>query len=230
MVSTGKSDWPHDHTEDETGLSHHLNRALLESEGITPGPPPPKDQAKKDQGQKGDKPAPPPPAPVQDPSKQPGQVDLVVGKNGLPQGIYETLATPEGPAESSASSIPKQPGTMLFSSSLVSQSHEGHRETVLSIPDWKVVVDVTNDIEGARGVLTDLVAHPEGEDHGGRRTWTLPYRAVVLLCESIALEGDLSLTTLQAHTNAETRGATSPLPSWKRLWFTPSSNIKSPST
>lgn len=108
-----------------------------------------------------------------------------MGKNGLPQGIYEIPDTARAEIEPSASSIPKQPGTMLFSSSLVSQSHEGHRETVLSIPDWKVVVDVTNDIEGARGVLTDLVAHQDGRDHGGRRTWTLPYRAVVLLCELI---------------------------------------------
>jgi hypothetical protein len=227
VVSTGKSDWPHDHTEDETGLSHHLTRALLESEGITPGPPPPEDQ-----GKKGDKPAPPPPAsaPVPDLSKQPGQVDLVVGKNGLPQGIYETPDTTGAAAEPSKSSIPKQPGTMLFSSSLVSQSHEGHRETVLSIPDWKVVVDVTNDIEGARGVLTDLVAHQEGEDNGGRRTWTLPYRAVVLLCTSIGSGGLHMLTPLQALTNAGIRDVISPLPSWRKLWYTPSSSITSPLT
>lgn len=192
-MSTGKSDWPHDHTEDETGLSHHLNHALLESEGITPGPPPAKDQ-----GKKGDNPAPPPPAPapVAESSKQPGQVDLVVGKNGLPQGIYETPDTAGAPVEPSKSSIPKQPGTMLFSSSLISQSHEGHRETVLSIPDWKVVVDVTNDIDGARGVLTDLVDPQEGENNGGRRTWTLPYRAVVLLCKSIGSAGLHVLTSL----------------------------------
>ncbi|GHJ88293.1 hypothetical protein NliqN6_4695 [Naganishia liquefaciens] len=179
IVSTGKSDWPHDHTEDETGLSHHLNRALLEAEGITPGPPPPP----KDKSKKENKSAPPPPAAVQESTKQPGHVDLVVGKNGLPQGIYEIPDTAGAEVEPSASTgIPKQPGTMLFSSSLVSQSHEGHRETVLSIPDWKVVLDVPNDIEGARGVLTDLVEHQDGQKRAGRRTWTLPYRAVVLLC------------------------------------------------
>lgn len=70
---------------------------------------------------------------------------------------------------------------MLFSSSLVSQSREGHRETVLALPDWKVVLDVENSRAGAEGVLRDLVVRMEGGKEG-RRTWTLPYRAVVLLC------------------------------------------------
>lgn len=175
VISTGKSDWPHDHTEDESTLSHHLNRALLVAAGITPGPPP-KPEAKKDEKSA---PPPPPAPPVQDLSKEPGQVDVVVGKNGLPQGIYESPATHITAAESA--SIPQQPGTMLFSSSLISQSHEGHRETVLALPDWKVVIDVENSQAGAEGVLRDLVARSENK---GRRTWTLPYRAVVLLCTS----------------------------------------------
>ncbi|KAJ9108583.1 hypothetical protein QFC19_002299 [Naganishia cerealis] len=160
VISTGKSDWPHDHTEDESTLSHHLNHALLKAAGITPVPPPKPDQG----GKQKDLKAPPLPAPVQQTSKPPGEVEIVVGKDGLPQGIYEAPATQISPAmeEESSSGIPKQPGTMLFSSSLISQSHEGNRETVLAFPDWKVVVDVTNDEKGAEGVLTDLVSRTEG--------------------------------------------------------------------
>lgn len=186
MISTGKSDWPHDHTEDESTLSHHLNRALLVAAGIPPEAPAPKPEAKKE-----GKPAPPPPSapPVRDPSKQPGEVDVVVGKNGLPQGIYESpsthVTTTANDDASSTTSIPQQPGTMLFSSSLISQSREGHRETVLALPDWKVVVDVDNSRAGAEGVLRDLVARTREGTGEGRRTWTLPYRAVVLLCTSL---------------------------------------------
>ncbi|KAJ9121387.1 hypothetical protein QFC24_004725 [Naganishia onofrii] len=182
VISTGRSDWPHDHTEDETTLSHHLNNALMKAAGITPAPPPNPDQAGKEKDQK----APPaPPPPQQQPTNPLGKIEIAVGKDGLPQGIYEAPATQITPSmdnESPSNGIPKQPGTMLFSSSLISQSHEGHRETVLAFPDWKVVVDVTNDERGAEGVLTDLVTRTEGQGDTERRTWTLPYRAVVLLC------------------------------------------------
>ncbi|KAJ9115905.1 hypothetical protein QFC22_005048 [Naganishia vaughanmartiniae] len=181
VISTGRSDWPHDHTEDETTLSHHLNNALMKAAGITPAPPPKPDQGGQGKDQKA---PPPPPPPIQQPTKPPGRIEIAVGKDGLPQGIYEAPATKITPSmqEDSPHGIPEQPGTMLFSSSLISQSHEGHRETVLAFPDWKVVVDVTNNQQGAEGVLTDLVSRTEGQGDSGRRTWTLPYRAVVLLC------------------------------------------------
>ncbi|KAJ9107699.1 hypothetical protein QFC21_001159 [Naganishia friedmannii] len=180
VISTGRSDWPHDHTEDETTLSHHLNNALMKAAGITPAPPLKPDQGGKEKDEKALPPAPPPPPPT----NPPGMIEITVGKDGLPQGIYEAPATQITPSmqdEPSPTGIPEQPGTMLFSSSLISQSHEGHRETVLAFPDWKVVVDVTNDERGAEGVLTDLVSRTEAQGDSARRTWTLPYRAVVLL-------------------------------------------------
>lgn len=157
----------------------------MKAAGITPAPPPKPDQSGKEKDQK----APPaPPPPQQQNTNPPGKIEIAVGKDGLPQGIYEAPATQITPSmdnESPSNGIPKQPGTMLFSSSLISQSHEGHRETVLAFPDWKVVVDVTNDERGAEGVLTDLVTRTEGQGDTERRTWTLPYRAVVLLCKSL---------------------------------------------
>lgn len=135
VVSTGKSDWPHDHTEDKTSLSHHLAKVLPEPKS-----------GKKNEAQDDD---------------------------GVPPGIYDSA-----PLASSRFG--------LFSSSLVSHSrHEsgdsagGLHQSVLVFPDWQVVLDVENSPRGAQELVDGVLG---GGGAGRQQTWTLPYRAVVLLC------------------------------------------------
>jgi hypothetical protein len=135
--------------------------------------PPPKDKGKDG---KDSKDAAKPEATVADkPQKPPGRIDIVIGKNGLPQGISETPLADLNPSPSKEPV--KQPPTSLFSSSLISQSADDDQESVMIFPEWKIICEVANSSAGARAVLDGLV---------GQRTqlksWTLPYRAVVLLC------------------------------------------------
>ena len=86
------------------------------------------------------------------------------------------------------------PPPSLYSSSLISQSEEPTDQTVLVFPDWKVVHEVENSKQGAKGLYDNVLqsgigregSRLEGSAQGsvGRlRSWVLPYRAIVLLCE-----------------------------------------------
>ena len=140
-------------------------------------PAPAKDQGKGDKGTKegkGSKDA--PAATVEDqPKKTPGQVEVVLGKNGLPQGISETPSSDLRPAPSEEPI--KQPPTSLFSSSLISLSTDHEQESVMIFPEWKIICEVPNSNAGAKAVLNGLVGQQTQ-----LKSWTLPYRAVVLLC------------------------------------------------
>lgn len=134
VVSTGKSDWPHDHTEDESTLSHHLAKIIPE------------------------------------PSASEAPDSSSTPKLNLPNGVYESAPWP-------ASKLG------LFSSSLESQSHTPGNESIMIFPDWKVVTEVENSVQGAKGFIDDLVINKGvTKSSGSRQVWTMPYRAVVLLC------------------------------------------------
>jgi hypothetical protein len=79
----------------------------------------------------------------------------------------------------------------LFSSSLISQSDDPEDQTVLVFPDWKVCLEVENSQSGAKGMWEGVLEPKLGRagrllaEEGGterRRSWVLPYRAVILLC------------------------------------------------
>jgi hypothetical protein len=73
--------------------------------------------------------------------------------------------------------------TGLFSSSLISQSIDCTKDTVLVFPDWIAVTDVENSEIGAKEVVDGLNGKGLKETPGlERKVWSLPYRAVVLLC------------------------------------------------
>jgi hypothetical protein len=82
----------------------------------------------------------------------------------------------------------------IYSSSLVSQSTDPSDQSVLVFPDWKVVHEVENSMPGAKELFDGTLDTSAGrggklsenpESVGRRRSWTLPYRAVVLLCKYI---------------------------------------------
>jgi hypothetical protein len=83
-----------------------------------------------------------------------------------------------------AESVKPDSQPLLLSSSLISQSSRAENESVLLLPDWKVLHEVENSKQGAE----DVWAKSLGEgDLGAKakeiKSWTLPYRAVVLLCQ-----------------------------------------------
>ena len=100
----------------------------------------------------------------------------------------------------SAKPVPSQyisESPSLYSSSLISQSDDLEDQSVLVFPDWKVVHEVENSIEGAKGIYEGslngnlgragkIVDGDEAEiGVGRRRSRVLPYRAVILLCAYI---------------------------------------------
>jgi hypothetical protein len=71
----------------------------------------------------------------------------------------------------------------LFSSSAVSQSALADKETVMVFPDWVAVTDVDNSDDGAKELIEGLNSGALPKQASlERKAWTLPYRAVVLLC------------------------------------------------
>lgn len=145
---------------------------------------------KKEKGKGDTKGFPPPPT-----------VDELFPKGvAFPTGIYDTPLPSSHRSSSSSSSSPSSsssdetvstkpkpsPRTTLFSSSLIPQSNSSTHETALIFPDWKVVTEIENSKEGAEELM-DLL---DGDDQKAKekekreeKTWTLPYRAVILLCE-----------------------------------------------
>ncbi|GAA5908971.1 sucrase/ferredoxin-like domain-containing protein [Sporobolomyces salmoneus] len=77
----------------------------------------------------------------------------------------------------------------VLNSSFVSNSHEGHRESVMVFPDYRIV----HDVEAKKEHAKEMVERYLSVDNEGRRigessegsqlkSWPLPYRAVILLC------------------------------------------------
>ena len=125
-------------------------------------------------------------------------LDKHISKLSLPAPSKESTKldyiSPAGiPPPSTASPDITQPPS-LYSSSLISQSDDPEDQTVLVLPDWKVVHDIENSKEGVKGLWDGVLSNKLGRagrtltDEGGierRRSWVLPYRAVVLLCEPV---------------------------------------------
>nr|ODN96705.1 hypothetical protein L204_03414 [Cryptococcus depauperatus CBS 7855] len=87
---------------------------------------------------------------------------------------------------------PIAPPPALYSSSLITQSNDSSDQTVLVFPDWKVVHEVENSPKGAQGLYDAVLdghlgragKYGVGEGVKRKRSWAMPYRAVVLLCKS----------------------------------------------
>ncbi|WVW82530.1 hypothetical protein I302_104541 [Kwoniella bestiolae CBS 10118] len=96
------------------------------------------------------------------------------------------------PAPSQPLSHPISIPPSLYSSSLISQSDDPSDQTVLVFPDWKVVHEIDNSLQGAKELYDHQLSGElgragrkgveEDDEYARRRSWVLPYRAVVLLC------------------------------------------------
>lgn len=132
--------------------------------------------------------------------------------------LPSTLPPPSAAQSLLPSNLP-QPS--LYSSSLISQSDDPTDQSVIVFPDWKVVHEVENSLEGAEGLWRGALegglgrAGQQGADEAGvgrKRSWVLPYRAVVLLCGSsfngippTELHTDSGLTSAGSHKRRDKR-------------------------
>ena len=134
-------------------------------------------------------------------------------KPGLPHKLHNhivNLKLPEPPADGDAQGVTKYvkpttsvegastlPAPSLYSSSIISQSDDPEDQTVLVFPDWKVVHEVENSVDGAESLFNNVLDGKLGragkriqgdaaEGVGRIRSWVMPYRAIVLLCETFA--------------------------------------------
>ncbi|KAK4684018.1 hypothetical protein P7C73_g6186, partial [Tremellales sp. Uapishka_1] len=147
VVSTGKSDWERDHTDEKSSFSHQLHEVLSK----LPDVPPPKETS--------------------------AVAYIAASPFPLPSQL------PLGTA---------LPTPSIYSSSLISQSDDLEDQTILVFPDWKVVHEVENSRAGAEEIWEKVLqgglgrAGKKGDGDetgvGRKRSWVLPYRAVVLLC------------------------------------------------
>ncbi|WVQ97626.1 hypothetical protein IAU59_004740 [Kwoniella sp. CBS 9459] len=160
VISTGKSDWERDHVDEKDSLAHHLNKVISSA-------PTPKSDSDKTQSQSQAQPT-------------------------LPYIAPSAFPAPSKPL---TNPIAVQPS--LYSSSLISQSDDPSDQTVLVFPDWKVTHEIENTKQGAKGLYdaqldgrlgragkksADVAAEEAESGLDRRRSWILPYRAIVLLC------------------------------------------------
>ncbi|BGP21209.1 sucrase/ferredoxin-like family protein [Rhodotorula toruloides] len=157
LVSSGKSDWIREVTDDFDSIPGLVKVAYDEATTKPSGGLLSKVGGKLFQGGKGK--------------------EEEKGKRGLP-GVHPSKAA--APADVAASSR-----LSILSSSFVSHSDQAHKESVIVLPDYKVV----HDVEPTRPAVDELVQRylrPEagraGSGEGTLRSWPLPYQAVILLC------------------------------------------------
>lgn len=116
-------------------------------------------------------------------------------KDGNPLKPATYIKPSEFPPPSQPITEPIKTQPALYSSSLISQSDDCTDQTVLVFPDWKFVNDVENSADGAKALYdtelgstigrAGLTLNSDGEGQGvlRKRSYVMPYRAIVLLCE-----------------------------------------------
>ncbi|WWC58804.1 uncharacterized protein I303_101348 [Kwoniella dejecticola CBS 10117] len=110
-----------------------------------------------------------------------------------PKSSIPYISPSEFPSPSDPLSKPISVQPSLYSSSLISQSDDPSDQTVLVFPDWKVIHEIDNSLQGARSLYENQLSCEVGrsgkplmdeveDEFSRRRSWVLPYRAVILLC------------------------------------------------
>lgn len=168
VISTGKSNWVRDHTvsrgsefladmqDEKDSFSYQLSRVIQKQ-----------------------------PVPDEKKSK---------GGNPLDPSTYikaSAFPTPSTPLTKPVAQLPA-----LYSSSLVTQSDDPSDQMALVFPDWKVCMELGNSEPGAQSLWDNVLSgtlgragrplQNNGDGVDRRRSYVMPYRAIVLLCTCCA--------------------------------------------
>lgn len=140
IISTGKSDWPHDVSSESGSLASYLDSV------ISSAPKPPK-----------------------------------AANGGGPN--TKKVAGVSDSTETSRVSV--------LNGSHYTLSHDPNRDTVLVLPDYKVVTEVPHSMGGAEELFKDAVDPAVGRagaavEGSEVRSYVLPYSCVILLCKYIS--------------------------------------------
>ncbi|BGO88472.1 hypothetical protein NBRC10512_003014 [Rhodotorula toruloides] len=158
LVSSGKSDWIREVTDDTDSIPGLVKLAYDEA------------TAKPSAGLLGK---------VGGKLFKSGKGEEAEEKGGLP-GVHPSKAV-------AGADVAVSSRLSILSSSFISNSHTHHHESVIVLPDYKVV----HDVEPTRTAVDELVERylrPEAGRVGldasqsALRSWPLPYQAVILLC------------------------------------------------
>lgn len=166
VISTGKSDWEREITDDRDSLAAALLEVTTsdpqaQPTSPTPAPPTPTSTPRPTTPSK---PAPAPPPP-------PGK-----GVRPAVTGLFHTSDSKR---------------TSVLNGSHKTLCHEDDHESVLVFPDFQVVTEVRRSVQGAHE-LWESAVDPEIGGNGSYleksilKTWVLPYSCVILLCECVA--------------------------------------------
>ncbi|WRT64354.1 uncharacterized protein IL334_001286 [Kwoniella shivajii] len=177
VISTGKSDWERDHTDEKGSLANHLNKVITSSSI------PESDSKSKS---------------TTTSTNTNTSTAETKSKSELPSYITSSVfPKPSNPLTNTISIPPS-----LYSSSLISQSDDPSDQSTIIFPDWKVIHEIDNSYKGAKSLYDNALSgelgrsgksidtndenENENENENGefdrRRSWVLPYRAVILLC------------------------------------------------
>lgn len=139
------------------------------------------------------------------------------------KGVYPSSAAAAAPSSGTSTPSAAAAPTRLsiLSSSLLSSSDSHDIQSVIVLPDFKVVHKVGETKEAASELVESYLRPAVGRagvslPQSVLRSWPLPYSAVVLLCEPALILLHLRLSiliflVLQAPTNAATSAVTLPL-------------------
>ncbi|BGP52473.1 hypothetical protein JCM8202_000119 [Rhodotorula sphaerocarpa] len=161
LVSTGKSDWIREVTDDENSIQGLVKAEYERAEKASAGRPGLFSKlSSKVFGGDGNKGKP-------------------AGGSAEAAGVHPSLVAP--PSDGSVSSR-----LSILSASFISSSHHGHRESVISLPDFKII----NEVEATAPSVEELVkrylepslGRAGSLTQGELRSWPLPYNCVILLC------------------------------------------------
>lgn len=71
----------------------------------------------------------------------------------------------------------------ILNSSIFSAAHSGHETSILVLPDFKLISNIALEADATQQLFDSQLAGPSTPSPSVR-SWSLPYRAVILLCAS----------------------------------------------
>ncbi|KAL8279133.1 hypothetical protein RQP46_008389 [Phenoliferia psychrophenolica] len=173
LISTGKSDWAREVTEEEESLAGLVKIAYAGGGDGGKGPAKLLGKLLK---------------------KIPGAGEKEKEKDEGPlKGVYPSSAVEPTPSEPLAT----PPKLSILNASFLPSSHQDDVASVIVLPDFTIVQEVPETAEGAKqlvdGYLQPTIGRTGSLLPKNTRSWPLPYQAIVLLCShKVRIEVEVS--------------------------------------
>lgn len=112
---------------------------------------------------------------------------LAAKLKGTPTGVYDGIFDSTAQLDRSNASAAASSRLSIVSSSLLSSADDEAEQTVIVLPDFKIVQGVSETKEAAKDLVEAYLSPTIGRaglpsPRSSLRSWPLPYRALVLIC------------------------------------------------